>query len=441
MRRRLVLGAGVGCAALAALFIAPAAAGPPGVVTEFSAGITSAPLIITSAADGNLWFTEPSANQVARITPSGVVTEFSAGISPGSSPRGITRGPDGNVWFTEFGGSRIAKISPSGAVTEYSLPTASNPLGITTGPDGNLWFTESAAAANRIGMITTGGTITEFAAIPTVGALPAAITAGPDGALWFTELGASKIGRITTSGAMTEFSISSPAQGITTGPDGNLWFTAGGATVGTMTPTGTVTTYTAGITAGSNPFGIAVGCDGNLWFAEFAGDRVARIRPTGAVTEFSAGISVGSHPNSITAGPDGKLWFTESGANRVANVSPGPCVPRPRGLTVSPNALVFPPTPAGPNYPDNFSFQSVAITNSGPTNQILTTATADPDPPFFPTFGGTCNTVYGYNIPPGATCTFQFGFNPPAPGSYTGSGTISFSSGAALHVGLSGTGT
>src|SRR6185312_10927689 len=56
---------------------------------------------------------------------------------------GITAGPDGNLWFTEIAANQIARIRPSGAVTEFSLPNAdSDPSGIAAGPDGNLWFTE-----------------------------------------------------------------------------------------------------------------------------------------------------------------------------------------------------------------------------------------------------------------------------------------------------------
>jgi virginiamycin B lyase len=61
------------------------------------------------------------------------------------------------------------------------IPTASsNAYVITVGPDGNLWFTE--ANVNQIGLITTDGTVTEFA-LPTQASQPAGITAGPDGNL------------------------------------------------------------------------------------------------------------------------------------------------------------------------------------------------------------------------------------------------------------------
>ena len=79
----------------------------PSTITEFPlpplnnpAGYTP---VITNGPDGNLWFTDPAAGKVGRITPAGQVTEFAV-PSPDNGPsRGagsaITAGPDGNVWF------------------------------------------------------------------------------------------------------------------------------------------------------------------------------------------------------------------------------------------------------------------------------------------------------------------------------------------------------
>src|SRR5262249_9280473 len=44
---------------------------------------------ITAGSDGNVWFTDPVAHTVGRITPSGQVTEFT---SPIGGPRAITAG-------------------------------------------------------------------------------------------------------------------------------------------------------------------------------------------------------------------------------------------------------------------------------------------------------------------------------------------------------------
>src|SRR5262249_23331445 len=50
------------------------------------------------------------------------------------------------------------------------------------------------------------------------------------------------------------------------------------------------------LTAGSDPFGITAGPDGNLWFTEQIGDKIGRITPSGTVTEFTTGITASSAP-------------------------------------------------------------------------------------------------------------------------------------------------
>jgi streptogramin lyase len=107
------------------------------VVTEFFTGITagSAPSRVTAGPDGNLWFTELNGQRIGRITPHGVITEFSAGIS--SRPYGIAAGPDGNMWFTEVGvppslTAGIGRITTSAAV----VPSA----GVPTLQQWGLWL-------------------------------------------------------------------------------------------------------------------------------------------------------------------------------------------------------------------------------------------------------------------------------------------------------------
>ena len=225
------------------------------VVTEYRAGITagSFPFGIAAGPDGNLWFTEQSANRIGKITPAGVVTEYSAGISAGSGPGGIAAGPDGNLWFTEtqYPGDHVGKITPAGVVTEYhaGISASSFPYWIATGRDGNLWFTEQSG--NRIGKITPAGVVTEYSAGRT--GFPLGIAAGPDGNLWFTKVEPDRIGKIT--------------------------------------PAGVVTLYRVGITAGSRPFGIAAGPDGNLWFTE-DDDRVGKITPSPAEATVTVTVTV-----------------------------------------------------------------------------------------------------------------------------------------------------
>ena len=327
-------------AALAALpaCVAPAFAAGPATEIPVTAG--SSPYALAAGPDGNLWFTELTANRIGRITPAGVVTEFSAGIS--SSGEGITAGPDGNLWFAEPAG-RVGRITPAGVVTEFSagITAGANVAGIAPGPDGNLWFTELQGP--RIGRITPAGVVTEFSAGITAGAGPLGIAQGPDGNLWFTEYDGNRIGRITPTGTVTEFSAGITAGAhpgyIAAGPDGNLWFTEyDGNRIGRITPTGTVTEFAAGITAGAKPVGIAVGPDGNLWFGESGTSQVGRINLAGVVTEFggAAAITAGSGPFGIAAGPDGNMWFAEYTLNRIGRLATDVAAPASGNLLRNP---------------------------------------------------------------------------------------------------------
>ena len=66
-------------------------------------------MTITAGPDGNIWFSDPYANQIGNITPDGTVTEYAV-PTPASFPAGITTGPDGNIWFTELGSGQIGEF-------------------------------------------------------------------------------------------------------------------------------------------------------------------------------------------------------------------------------------------------------------------------------------------------------------------------------------------
>jgi len=299
-------------------------------ITEFPIpSADSAPLGVTAGPDGNLWFTEYSANQIGRITPSGAITEFAIPTAD-SAPFGITAGPDGNLWFTEYFANQIGRITPAGTITEFPVNFTGAPQDITAGPDGNVWFTKPGT--DILGRITPSGTITEFP-LP-VGNFRAVsgIVAGPDGNLWFAELLGDQIGRITPTGTITEFPLpttGSHPQGIAPGPDGNLWFTEIAANqIGRITPTGAIAEF-AIPTANTLPAAISAGPDGNLWFTETGNllghQQIGRITPTGtAIDEFPILTANSLLPQvraGITAGPDGNIWFTDYGANQIGRIT------------------------------------------------------------------------------------------------------------------------
>ncbi|MBV8490809.1 MAG: Virginiamycin B lyase, partial [Candidatus Eremiobacteraeota bacterium] len=130
-------------------------------------------------------------------------------------------GPDGNVWFAEEGTHKIGVITPAGVIKELPLPGGSFPSAITAGPDGNMWFTDYFG---KVGSMTMLGAVTEFGNGIT-GDQVTAIVAGPDGNLYFVVGQGNQIGKVTTGGSITEYAANDTPQGIALGPDGNIWFT------------------------------------------------------------------------------------------------------------------------------------------------------------------------------------------------------------------------
>jgi len=308
----------------ALLGIAPAARAQE--VTEFSIPGGAVAAFITVGPDGNLWFTEPDANKIGRITLEGAIQEFPIPTAA-SGPLGITAGPDGNLWFTESGANKIARMTPDGAVVEFAVPTpASIPVGIAAGPDGKLWFTEENG--NKVGRITVEGVVDAEFLIPRAVCLPRDIVAGVDGNLWFTGSDAL-IGRVTPAGVITEYATpinASLPHGITNGPDGNIWFVEGqGQSVARATPF--IIEYPVDVNVLAYPMGIASGPDGNLWFTANR-PNIGRMTTAGVVTAFPL-PDPNAQAGGIVAGPDGNLWFTETvgdGSGRIGRITTGQCV-------------------------------------------------------------------------------------------------------------------
>jgi virginiamycin B lyase len=117
-------------------------------------------------ANGNVWGLVWT-DHIERITPDGTVSDFSLPVhqpvmnrTPELDPlrMTLTAGPDGNIWFSDPYANQIGNITPDGTVTEYAVPTPDSfPAGITTGPDDNIWFTE--LGSNQVGefVLNDGG--------------------------------------------------------------------------------------------------------------------------------------------------------------------------------------------------------------------------------------------------------------------------------------------
>jgi virginiamycin B lyase len=220
---------------------------------------------IAVGRDGNLWYADPDANEIGRLTPGGQISHFAL-PTQGAMPTTIVAGPDGALWFTEQGSSAIGRIDLSGSIKEYPLTPGSGPVGIALGPDGALWIAETAAS--RISRMTPDGTFSEFP-LPKAGLLPEGIVAGPDGALWFTERGASVIGRIDAGGGLTEFEVPGRAgtSAISRGPDGDLWYSNTADQIGSITTQGLTARLECPSSCLLPVTALTQGSDGRLWFA------------------------------------------------------------------------------------------------------------------------------------------------------------------------------
>jgi virginiamycin B lyase len=99
---------------------------------------------------------------------------------------------------------------------------------------------------------------------------------------------------------------------------------ASGSSIGRITTSGVVSTYTDPNING--PFAITSGSDGALWFTDysfpFLGSSfgsIGRITTSGVVTDYTAlGVYT---PYDITSGPDGALWFVNLTNDSIGRIT------------------------------------------------------------------------------------------------------------------------
>lgn len=269
-----------------------------------------APLAITAAPDGTMWFTGERQRSVEQITTAGLVAARSPTAMSPSGP--IAAGHDGTVWFAEGGGS-LARATPDGAVVEY--PSGSAVVNIATASDGSLWFTTGAKV---VGRMTPSGSVTYLTDRARLRGTYG-IARGPDGAMWVTNYLGSSIARIDGAGVVTTFT--SPCvrypMGITAGPDHALWFADDSGEVGRVTTTGKISCFGSEARVG-HPDAIVSGGDGALWAADRLGS-IVRVTRQGRVTRYATpGMRL---PDAIAAGPRGTVWFTDYDAPGIGRIT------------------------------------------------------------------------------------------------------------------------
>src|SRR5262249_42544795 len=122
--------------------------------------VNSHPQDLVIGPDGFIYFTEPSAGKIGKISTAG--TGLLEVTIPGAQPWGIAVGGDKRIWFTDNGGGRVGRVTTSlTGLALFNLPnTTDAPEFITSAPDGNLYVAENSGTSN-IAQVQLDGTVTD----------------------------------------------------------------------------------------------------------------------------------------------------------------------------------------------------------------------------------------------------------------------------------------
>jgi virginiamycin B lyase len=145
--------------------------------------VRGGPYGVAVAADGTVWATLQSANQLIRIAPSGELTHYDL-PTPGASPTDLAVDAKGGIWVIEFRGNKVAHFA-DGKFAEYPLPEGkAAPSGIVVAPDGAVWF--GILRGGGLGRIRNGKI--DFAPLPRESARPYTLAADAKGNIWYADI-------------------------------------------------------------------------------------------------------------------------------------------------------------------------------------------------------------------------------------------------------------
>jgi len=145
--------------------------------------VRGGPYGVAVAADGTVWATLQSANQLIRIAPSGELTQYDL-PTPGASPTDVAVDVKGGVWVIEFRGNKVAHFI-DGKFNEYPLPDGkAAPSGVVVAPDGTVWF--GILRGGGLGQLRDGKI--DFVPLPRDNARPYTLAADAKGDVWYADI-------------------------------------------------------------------------------------------------------------------------------------------------------------------------------------------------------------------------------------------------------------
>ena len=147
-------------------------------------------------AQGNVWGTLQSGNQIVRISSGGRKCRNMKYRPVAPRPATSRLIGAGKAWFLEFRRNKIGKFA-DGKFTEFEVPGKWAGLtGLTAAPDGSVWF--GLLRGNSIGRMRDGEI--KLFPLPRVDARPYTLAADKKGNIWYADI-SGHVGMLTAEAA------------------------------------------------------------------------------------------------------------------------------------------------------------------------------------------------------------------------------------------------
>ena len=288
-------------------------------VVVIAAGLISAPAPVTQAASGL-----------------GTIKHYRLPTS--DTPRYVTSASDGNVWFTVQGAfdpvtflnpGTVARVTPRGDITEFAVCDFCGTNDIVEGSDQILYISDNDGQLRRI---TLAGEVLDPVTIPDGGSIVG--LAADSTSIWLADSFNNRIGRFDVDSGLFTFypvALNDGVDDVAVAGDGTVWFvgsefteTGEAAYIGELNPEADPNNAVVSLTLLSGvAIGIAVAPNGTVWATEIFADLIARLTPSAsgshALAEFAT--PEGATPLDIAAAPDGNVWFTQNLRGNIARIT------------------------------------------------------------------------------------------------------------------------
>ena len=195
---------------------------PSGEIASYPLGTPIARLgRLAVAPDGAVWFAESTSYSITRLKDGVFKRNVIKSIRGG--PYGVAVDAQGTVWGTLQSGNELVRIARDGEMSAFEIPThGASPSDVAVDSKGGVWFLEFRA--NKIGRFQEG----KFYEVEVPGSASGltGLAIAPDGSVWFGMLRDHSLGRLR-DGKITAYPLPRPnarPYSIAIDASGNVWY-------------------------------------------------------------------------------------------------------------------------------------------------------------------------------------------------------------------------